>query len=125
VALATFSISAPYAGVHIGKRGTKTRITGKRGNLAIPTRFARNASGVPHGIGPRDSRFEIKFVAKTRTGSKVMFGTVKGKKGVLPLFTLKKSVIVPTRVDVQGDIVKPAERIYKQQVQLGLRRALQ
>jgi len=124
VAVSTFRISAPYAGVHIGKRGAKTRITARRGNLAIPTKFARYASGVPIGTGPRDPRFNIKFVAKTRTGSKVMFGTMKGKSGVLPLFTLKRSVVVPTRIDTRKDIVRPAQAIYNRIVREGLGKAL-
>lgn len=123
-AVATFTINSPYAGVHIGKRGARTRITGRKGNLAIPTRFARRATGEPSGVGPRDPRFNIKYVAKTRKGTKVMFGTAAGSKNVVPLFTLVKSVVVPTRVDTQKDIVRPAESTYKRLVRQGLRKAL-
>ena len=123
-AVASFTISSKYAKVHIGKRGAVTRITGRSGNLAIPTKFARLASGEPLGSGPRDPRYDIKFVAKTRKGSKVMFGTRSGGKKILPLFTLVKSVVVPTRVDTQQDIVKPAQAMYKRLVREGIGKAL-
>lgn len=123
-AVASFTISSRYAGVHIGKRGSSTRITGRRGNLAIPTKFARSSSGVPLGTGPKDPRFNIKFVAKTRTGSKVLFGTRGGGGKTLPLFTLVKSVVVPVRVDINQDIVLPAQRLYKRLVKEGLGKAL-
>jgi hypothetical protein len=123
-AVATFSITSKYAGVHIGKRGARTRITGRRGKLAIPTKFARRASGEPSGVGPRDPRFNIKYVAKSRKGNTIMFGTASGSKNVVPLFTLVKSVVVPTRVDTQKDIVRPAEATYKRLVRQGLRKAL-
>ena len=99
-------------------------MSGKSGNLAIPTKFARLASGEPLGTGPRDPRYDIKFTAITRKGSKVMFGTRSGSKKILPLFTLIKSVIVPTRVDINKDIVKPAQAMYKRLVTAGLGKAL-
>ena len=123
-AVATFTISSKYAKVHIGRRGAVTRMSGKSGNLAIPTKFARLASGEPLGTGPRDPRYDIKFTAITRKGSKVMFGTRSGSKKILPLFTLVKSVIVPTRVDIQQDIVKPAQALYKRLVRQGIGKAL-
>lgn len=123
-AVATFTISSKYAKVHIGKRGAVTRITARRGNLAIPTKFARGPRGVPLGSGPRDPRFNMKFTAITRSGSKVMFGTKGGGGKILPLFTLRKSVLVPTRVDINKDIVNPAQAMYKRLVREGLRKAL-
>jgi hypothetical protein len=123
-AVASFTISSKYAKVHIGKRGAVTRIRARGNNLAIPTRFARQPSGEPLGIGPRDPRFNMKFTAITRKGSKVMFGTKSGGSQVLPLFTLVKSVVVPIRVDINKDIVRPAQALYKRLVQQGIRRAL-
>ena len=122
--VATFTISSKYAKVHIGKHGAVTRISARRNNLAIPTKFARSPSGVPLGSGPRDPRFNMKFTAITRKGSKVMFGTKSGGKKILPLFTLRQSVIVPTRVDITQDIVRPAQALYKRFVSAGIGRAL-
>ena len=123
-AVATFTISSKYAKVHIGKRGARTRITARGNNLAIPTKFARAASGEPLGIGPRDPRYNIKFTAITRKGSKVMFGTRGGSDKILPLFTLRKSVVVPVRVDINQDIVRPAQALYKRLVKAGIGKAL-
>ncbi len=123
-AVATFTISSKYAKVHIGKHGAVTRITARGNNLAIPTKFARRASGEPLGSGPRDPRFSMKFTAITRKGSKVMFGTKGGGGKILPLFTLRKSVLVPTRVDINRDIVKPAQAMYMRLVREGLGKAL-
>jgi hypothetical protein len=123
-AVASFTISSQYAKVHIGKRGTVTRISSRGPHLAIPTKFARLPSGEPLGAGPRDPRYDIKFTAITRKGSKVMFGTRSGSKKVVPLFTLRKSVVVPTRVDINKDIVQPAQAMYKRLVRQGIGRAL-
>lgn len=123
-AVASFTITSQYAKVHIGKRGAVTRISARGPNLAIPTKFARLPSGEPLGAGPRDPRFDMKFTAITAKGSKVMFGTVGGKKKIRPLFTLRKSVVVPVRVDINQDIVRPAQALYNRLVRQGIGRAL-
>jgi hypothetical protein len=106
---ANMTIGTVYAKVHVArnKRG-KTRITARRGKLAIPTRFARNASGVPIAP-PRDPRWK-----PTHIVNNIIFGQAGGKS--VPLFVLKKSVVVPQRISIAQDIVKPAQRIFKQQI---------
>lgn len=95
-------ITARYASVHIGQLGQETRITARGKALTIPTRFAKDSRGVP--LGPADSgRFRDTVV---RNGK--IFGQVSGQSGEVPLFTLKNSVVVPVRVDIQQHILRPA-----------------
>jgi len=100
-----------YAKVHIGPSGTKFRITPKtRQFLAIPLRAAKTAAGVPRGR-PLDPIWGPTFIAKG-----VIFGYSGGTKATqgtkpIPLFVLKRSVLIPRRVDPQKHLlgwVKPA-----------------
>jgi hypothetical protein len=118
-AVAIFRFNSKYAGIHIGKRGTRTKIRPKRAQfLAIPTKFARARNGRPLGP-PRDPRWGRTFVAHD-----IIWGTRAGTKSPRPLFVLRDSVIVPRRVDVKKDIVKPGQAIYKRKIEEGLARIL-
>ena len=106
---ATMMIGTQYATTHVARgQPGKKRITGKRGFLAIPTRFARNAAGVPTAP-PRDPRWAPTFIANN-----IIFGQLGTRQ--VPLFVLKKSVLVPQRVSVSRDIVQPGQNIFKQQI---------
>ena len=90
--------SAPYAGVHIGPAGSRVTIRPKNKKfLAIPLPAAKTAAGVPRG-GPLDGIWGPTFISKG-----VIFGfkqgTKKEHKNPIPLFVLKRSVVVPRRVD--------------------------
>jgi hypothetical protein len=114
---ADFTIGTRYATTHVARRNRgKTRITGKRGLLAIPTDFARTPAGVPIAP-PRDPRW-----APTAVIGNIIFGRLGSSK--VPLFVLKKSVVVPQRVSVFRDIIKPGEAILKQQIQLETKKIL-
>jgi hypothetical protein len=118
-AVAIFRFNSEYAGVHIGKRGKRKKIRPKSAQfLAIPTKFARSSSGRPLG-SPRDPRWGRTFVAHD-----IIWGTRAGTKRPRPLFVLRDSVIVPQRIDVKKDIVKPGQAIYRQKIEEGLRRIL-
>jgi hypothetical protein len=118
-AVAIFRFNSEYAGVHIGKRGRRTKIRPKRAQfLAIPTKFARSSSGRPLG-SPRDPRWGRTFVAHD-----IIWGTRAGTKRPKPLFVLRDSVIVPQRIDTKKDIVKPGQAIYKRKIEEGLKRIL-
>jgi hypothetical protein len=104
------SFGAKYAGVHIGPAETKVTIrpTSKK-FLAIPLAAAKTAAGVARG-GPLDGIWGPTFIAKG-----VIFGFSGGTKGAqsktsIPLFVLKRSVVVPRRVHPKEhmiDWVKP------------------
>lgn len=116
-AVAIFRFNSEYAGIHIGKRGRRTKIRPKTAQfLAIPTKFARASNGRPLGP-PRDPRWGRTFVAHD-----IIWGTRAGTKHPRPLFVLRDSVIVPQRVDVKKDIVKPGQAIYKKKIEEGLAR---
>ena len=78
--------------------------------LAIPLAAAKTAAGVPRGR-PLDGIWGPTFIAQG-----VIFGFSGGTKGTqsvkpIPLFALKRSVVVPRRVDPKKhllDWVKPA-----------------
>jgi len=104
------AFGAKYAGVHIGPAGSKVTIRPKNKQfLAIPLAAAKTASGVPRGR-PLDGIWGPTFVAKG-----IIFGFSGGTKGTqstkaIPLFALKRSVVVPRRVDPKKDLldwVKP------------------
>ncbi|MBW1953954.1 MAG: hypothetical protein JRI66_12900 [Deltaproteobacteria bacterium] len=88
-----------YAKVHIGPSSTKFTIRPKtRKFLAIPLPAAKTAAGVPRGR-PLDGIWGPTFIAKG-----VIFGYSGGTKGTqsakpIPLFALKRSVVIPRRVD--------------------------
>jgi len=104
------AFGADYAGVHIGPAGSQVTIRPKNKKfLAIPLPAAKTAAGVPRG-GPLDGIWGPTFIAKG-----VIFGFRKGTKkehkNPMPLFVLKRSVVVPRRVDPKAhllDWVKPA-----------------
>ena len=104
------AFGAKYAGVHIGPAGSKVTIRPKTKQfLAIPLAAAKTAAGVPRGR-PLDGIWGPTFIAKG-----VIFGFSGGTKGTksanpIPLFALKRSVVVPRRVDPRKhllDWVKP------------------
>ncbi len=107
---ANLTIGTEYATTHVALiRRRKKRIRPKKGRfLAIPTRFARAASGVPIAP-PLDPRWK-----PTSIVNGVIFGHVGTQR--LPLFVLKTSVLVPQRISVARDIIKPGEEILKQQI---------
>ena len=105
----TMTIGTKYATTHVARhRRGKVRITAKRGFLAIPTRFARNAAGVPIAP-PLDPRWAPTHIVKN-----IIFGQLGSSE--VPLFVLKKSVLVPQRISIARDIIKPGEEILKQQI---------
>ena len=114
---ADFSIGTQYATTHVARKNrAKKRITAKRGFLAIPTDFARTAAGVPIAP-PLDPRWAPTSIVKN-----IIFGQSGGQR--VPLFVLKKSVVVPQRVSVFRDIIKPGEAILKQQIQAETKKIL-
>ena len=114
---ASFVIGTKYATTHVARRNRgKTRISGKKGLLAIPTDFARTAAGVPIAP-PLDPRW-----APTSIVNNIIFGHIGTSR--VPLFVLKKSVVVPQRVSVFRDIIQPGEAILKQQIQAETKKIL-
>lgn len=102
--------SAKYAEVHIGPAGSSMTIRPKNKKfLAIPLPAAKTAAGVPRG-GPLDGIWGPTFISKG-----VIFGFSGGTKASqsakpIPLFVLKRSVVVPRRVDPDAHLlnwVKP------------------
>tara|TARA_R110000772_G_scaffold267971_1_gene393525 strand:- start:3751 stop:4257 length:507 start_codon:yes stop_codon:yes gene_type:complete len=107
---ADFTIGAKYATTHVGlKQRRKKRITAKGGGaLAIPTDFARDARGVPIAP-PLDARWKPTWIIND-----MIFGQLGGQ--AVPLFTLRKSVVVPQRISVLKDILTPGQEILRQQI---------
>jgi hypothetical protein len=104
------AFGAKYAKVHIGPAGSGFTITPKnRQFLAIPLSAAKTAAGVARG-GPLAGIWGPTFIAKG-----VIFGYSGGTKRTqsatpIPLFALKRSVVIPRRVDPKThllDYVKP------------------
>lgn len=104
------STGTRYAPVHIGPRGSQFIIRPTKAQyLAIPLPAAQTAAGVARG-GPRSGIFGKTFIAKSKAGNLIIFGTSSGvKKGagaVRPLFVLKKSVVIPRRPDPDKDLLE-------------------
>lgn len=110
----------PWAGAHIGPAGSVTTITPKRGRfLALPTEFVKQFRG--HPVGPRQYGGTVIFggiiwggLGWGRMRGKVKYsdnfhqsaftqrraaGEIFRKEGLVPLFILKKSVIIRRRID--------------------------
>lgn len=91
--------SAKYAEVHIGPAGSTFTIRPKnRQFLAIPLPAAKTAARVARG-GPLSGIWGPTFISKG-----VIFGYSGGTKASqskkpIPLFVLKRSVVVPRRID--------------------------
>jgi len=92
------AFGADYAGVHIGPAGSQVTIRPQNKRfLAIPLAAAKTAAGVARG-GPLDGIWGPTFIAKG-----IIFGFSGGTKASksanpIPLFVLKRSVVVPRRV---------------------------
>jgi hypothetical protein len=101
------SFGTRYAKVHIGKRGQSMTMVPKVAKmLAIPLPAAQKNYGEAKG-GPRDPIFGETFLAKNKAGNLIIYGKTTYTKGVkagqtkgniVPLFILKKSVTVKTRL---------------------------
>lgn len=108
-----------YAGVHIGKRGKRTTIRPKNAQyLTIPLDAAKTKAGVARGSA-RSGVFGKTFVMKSKKGNLLIMGQRVRQSGksagetfgkVVPLFVLKKKVVVKARVDPRK-IVKVAVRM--------------
>lgn len=102
--------STPYAGALIGSpRGKATVITPKNAKaLAIPTKFARTSKGVPRGPaylgGVPNPIWGITFVANNMIFG-YQRGTTRKYAQPVPLFILKKSIVVKTKIDPKEDVV--------------------
>lgn len=113
---ANLRIGTKYGGIHVAKnKRTKTTISG-RPFLAIPTRFARDARGVPLAP-PLDPRWK-----PTRIVNGIIFGQLGGSS--VPLFTLRRSVEVPQRVSMERDVIKPGKQILIQQLSVEIKKVL-
>jgi len=92
------SFGAKYAWTHIGPAGSQVTIRPKNKKfLAIPLAAAKTAAGVARG-GPLSGIWGPTFIAKG-----IIFGFSGGTKGSksakpIPLFVLKRSVVVSRRV---------------------------
>ena len=92
------SFGAGYAWTHIGPAGSQVTIRPKNKRfLAIPLAAAKTAAGVARG-GPLSGIWGPTFIAKG-----IIFGFSGGTKGTqsktpIPLFVLKRSVVVPRRI---------------------------
>lgn len=121
----------PWAGVHIGPRGSSTTVSAKSGFLAIPTDFAKQASTTRWGgqRGPKDQIWGPtkvyhgivwglyggwSFIASGRVGKGASSEGMKQRRAAgekftkgqdLPLFILKKSIVIRRRVDPQVDVI--------------------
>lgn len=124
-----------YAKVHIGKRGDVTTIRPKNKKyLAIPLPAAMTQRGVLRASPRDESVFGKTFVARSKAGNLIIFGQMKYQKGqragelkgkIIPLFILKKSVNVMTRVDsdeliqwVEPKLIKDVEKTVKRAVSI-------
>lgn len=88
--------ASAYAATHEGwpNRRSSTTIKAKKTQyLAIPLAAAKTPAGVARGR-PRD--FPNTFVARSKRGALLIFQRT-GKGTIMPLFLLKKEVIIPAR----------------------------
>lgn len=85
-----------YARIHEGWPDGRASTTMRPRNaqyLAIPLAAAKTPAGVARG-GPRD--FPDTFVQRSRQGTLILFQQV-GSGGIVPLFILKREVVIPAR----------------------------
>ena len=95
-----------YAKTHIGYPGQTTTIKPKRGKyLAIPLDAMKTKAGVARGgTAFAKQKFGKTFVQKSKKGNLIIFASkLKGrgkkrKSELIPLFVLKKSVTIKTRI---------------------------
>jgi len=84
-----------YARVHIGRKGRVTTIRGKPW-LKIPLDAAKTPAGNIKSRFSGKGKTPGTFIRKSKAGNLIIFGT-RGKK-LIPLFVLKESVKIKTRV---------------------------
>ena len=104
------SVGEVYGPIHIGPRGTSQEIRPTKAQfLAIPLDAAKTGAGVARGK-PRDALWGPTFIAKSKAGNLIIFGYSGGTKASksdtsIPLFVLKKSVVIPRRIDPDEDLL--------------------
>lgn len=114
-------IASKYARTHIGPKGSSVIIKPKTKQfLAIPLQAAKTAAGVARG-GPRSGIFGPTFIAKG-----IIFGYSGGTKKstgghIIPLFVLKKQVIIPRRIDPRLDLLKKIEKGFKEDLKQAIK----
>lgn len=109
-----------YARVHIGRRGRKTVIRPKNVRyLTIPLDAAKTKAGVARGSA-RSGVFGDTFVMKSRSGNLLIMGRRVRQKGksagqtfgnLVPLFVLKKKVVIKARVDPRQKVKQVKRQI--------------
>jgi hypothetical protein len=107
---------AIYAKSHFGPRGSSITIRPtKKQYLAIPLSAAKTAAGVARG-GPLDGIWGKTFIAKG-----IIFGYSGGTKASrsaepIPLFVLKKSVVIKRRIDPKMDMIQWAKPVFTEEL---------
>lgn len=108
----------PYAEIH-EDGGT---ITPKRVKyLTIPLAAALTASGAPRKASARD--WANTFVGKSKGGALIIFQKV-GKKSIIPLYVLKRSVTIPAR-HYMSETLESSKNYFLMAVRGSIERSLQ
>jgi len=112
-----------YAKIHVGPKGQTTKIVPKAKKwLTIPLQAAMTGAGVVRGNAPDSSVWGNTFFQRSKKGNLILFGQrvmQKGKKAgqttgqIVPLFLLKKSVTVKTRIHPEEIMAEGKKNIIK------------
>lgn len=114
-----------YARVHVGPKGKTTTIRPKRTKfLAIPLPAAQSPAGVTRGT-LKSGVYGDTFV-RSAPGGPIVFGKVKGagkNAQPVPLFLLRKKVVIPTRIHPEELIQWAVPRMMNEFKKIGVQLA--
>lgn len=102
------AVRVPYADIHFSERGTKTTII---------TPVRRQALTVPILVGAnKRPPHPARYYANTRAVGGILYAATR-TKGLFPIFALRSSVAVKSRVSIQKDIEPYAQQVMKEELE--------
>jgi hypothetical protein len=109
------TINVPYASTHFADRGVKTTVIAPTNAkaLTVPILVGKNLRP-PH---------PARYYAKTFAYQSVLYAVTRAR-GVFPIFSLRSSVAVKSRVSIEKDIAPYAQFVIKRELEKEVGKAL-
>lgn len=109
---ATIKVNVPYASLHFSDKGQKHTVIKPRNVTKLTIPILKNAQHrAPQPATAYKSRFAYNNILYM----------VRQQKFIIPIFALRSSVTVPSRIDIQRDIMPYATQVLEKEVKHELR----
>ncbi len=104
---ATVKVNVPYASVHFSDKGQKHTVIKPKvvKKLTVPI-LKNNQQRAPFPARAYKSRFAYNDILYT----------VRNRKFIIPVFALRSSVTVPSRIDIERDVAPFARTVFEREL---------